>query len=143
MEREGVVREPGPVADPYTELARRLGVLPSNVPIVFDERSGTRLHVDTPDDVDKNNEEFELRMSLLSQSVFEHDSLQRCRANPGLSVSAHKALLEFPRLARIRLQTNRPGRAQREVALGLVPRRVHSLAVQTAVSADAAGKVWK
>ena len=60
------------------------GVLPSNVPIVFDERSGTLLHVDTPDDVDKNNEEFELRMSLLSQSVFEHDYLQRCRANPGL-----------------------------------------------------------
>ncbi|TBU31643.1 UDP-3-O-glucosamine N-acyltransferase [Dichomitus squalens] len=43
------------------------GILPSNVPIVFDERSGTLLHVDTPDDVDKNNEEFELRMSLLSQ----------------------------------------------------------------------------
>jgi len=31
MEREGVQREPGPLADPYTELARRLGVLPSNV----------------------------------------------------------------------------------------------------------------
>jgi phosphoribosylaminoimidazole-succinocarboxamide synthase len=31
MERDGVVREPGPLADPYTELARRLGVLPSNV----------------------------------------------------------------------------------------------------------------
>ena len=31
MEREGIVREPGPLADPYTELARRLGVLPSNV----------------------------------------------------------------------------------------------------------------
>ena len=45
------------------------GILPSNVPVVFDERSGTLLHVDTPDDVDKNNEEFELRMSLLSQSV--------------------------------------------------------------------------
>ena len=31
MERDGVAREPGPLADPYTELARRLGVLPSNV----------------------------------------------------------------------------------------------------------------
>jgi len=29
--REGVVREPAPMADVYTELARRLGVLPSNV----------------------------------------------------------------------------------------------------------------
>ncbi len=30
-ERDGPVREPGPLADVYTELARRLGVLPSNV----------------------------------------------------------------------------------------------------------------
>jgi len=30
-EREGFVREPGPLGDVYTELARRLGVLPSNV----------------------------------------------------------------------------------------------------------------
>ena len=30
-ERDGVAREPGPLADVYTELARRLGVLPSNV----------------------------------------------------------------------------------------------------------------
>ncbi len=30
-DREGQVREPGPLADVYTELARRLGVLPSNV----------------------------------------------------------------------------------------------------------------
>lgn len=30
-EREGVAREPGPLADVYTELARRLGVMPSNV----------------------------------------------------------------------------------------------------------------
>ncbi|PLL12530.1 phosphoribosylaminoimidazolesuccinocarboxamide synthase [Tabrizicola sp. TH137] len=31
MEREGVTRDPGPLPDVYTELARRLGVLPSNV----------------------------------------------------------------------------------------------------------------
>jgi phosphoribosylaminoimidazole-succinocarboxamide synthase len=30
-ERDGVAREPGPLADVHTELARRLGVLPSNV----------------------------------------------------------------------------------------------------------------
>jgi len=30
-DREGQLREPGPLADVYTELARRLGVLPSNV----------------------------------------------------------------------------------------------------------------
>lgn len=43
------------------------GILPSNAPIVFDDRSGTLLYVDTPEDVDKNGDEFELRMSLLSQ----------------------------------------------------------------------------
>ncbi|GBE80970.1 Probable translation initiation factor eIF-2B subunit [Sparassis crispa] len=43
------------------------GVLPSPVSIVWDERTGTLLYIDTPDDVDKNGEEIELRMSLLSQ----------------------------------------------------------------------------
>lgn len=43
------------------------GMLPVNTPIVFDERTGTLLHVDTPDDVDINNEHFLVRMSLLSQ----------------------------------------------------------------------------
>ncbi|KAI0759830.1 UDP-3-O-glucosamine N-acyltransferase [Trametes elegans] len=43
------------------------GPLPTNVPIVFDERSGTLLYVDTPDALDRNNEEFEFRMSLLTQ----------------------------------------------------------------------------
>ena len=47
------------------------GILPTNVPIVFDERSGTLLHIDTSDAADKNNEEFELRMSLLSKSVLD------------------------------------------------------------------------
>lgn len=31
MDRDGAPRDPGPLADPYTELARRLGVMPSNV----------------------------------------------------------------------------------------------------------------
>ncbi|OJT13115.1 hypothetical protein TRAPUB_10341 [Trametes pubescens] len=43
------------------------GMLPVNTPIVFDERTGTLLQVDTPDDVDINNEHFLVRMSLLSQ----------------------------------------------------------------------------
>lgn len=45
------------------------GPLFSPSPIVWDERSGTLLYMDTPDDVDKNGEEIELRMSLLSQYV--------------------------------------------------------------------------
>ncbi len=31
QDRDGIAREPGPLADVYTELARRLGVMPSNV----------------------------------------------------------------------------------------------------------------
>ena len=31
VDRDGTPRDPGPLADVYTELARRLGVLPTNV----------------------------------------------------------------------------------------------------------------
>ncbi|KAG6868924.1 hypothetical protein C0993_007698 [Termitomyces sp. T159_Od127] len=38
-------------------------------PIVWDEATGTLLHIDTPDDQDRNAEELELRMALLSRFV--------------------------------------------------------------------------
>jgi translation initiation factor eIF-2B subunit gamma len=37
------------------------------VPIVWDESTGTLLHIDTLDNQDKNSEEIELRMSLLTR----------------------------------------------------------------------------
>lgn len=40
--------------------------IPMPMPIVWDERSGTLLYVDTPDDVDRNDGQLELSMSLLS-----------------------------------------------------------------------------
>ncbi|KII92286.1 hypothetical protein PLICRDRAFT_172390 [Plicaturopsis crispa FD-325 SS-3] len=43
------------------------GFISTTSPIVWDERTGTLLHVDTPDDADRNSEELELRMGLLSQ----------------------------------------------------------------------------
>ncbi|KAI0633602.1 UDP-3-O-glucosamine N-acyltransferase [Trametes polyzona] len=43
------------------------GMLPVNMPIVFDDKTGTLLHIDTPDDVDRNSDDFLLRMSLLTQ----------------------------------------------------------------------------
>lgn len=45
------------------------GPLASSVPIMWDETSGTLLHIDTPDDQDHNSMELELRMSLLSSFV--------------------------------------------------------------------------
>ena len=45
----------------------------TSIPIVWDKKSGTLLHVDTPDDRDRNAEELEIRMSLLSRSVSSHD----------------------------------------------------------------------
>ncbi|KAH9956472.1 nucleotide-diphospho-sugar transferase [Lactifluus volemus] len=39
----------------------------SSVPIIWDKKSGTLLHIDTPDDRDRNTDELELRMSLLSR----------------------------------------------------------------------------
>jgi len=43
------------------------GPLPSSFPLVWDPSSGTLLHIETPDDQDKNPEDIELRMSLLSR----------------------------------------------------------------------------
>ena len=43
------------------------GLLPTPVPIVWDQPSGTLLYIDTPDDVDKKSEELELGMNLLSR----------------------------------------------------------------------------
>ncbi|KAK1224475.1 Translation initiation factor eIF-2B subunit gamma [Marasmius sp. AFHP31] len=42
------------------------GSLPAPSPIVWDQSTGTLLHIDNPDDLDRNSEELELRMSLLS-----------------------------------------------------------------------------
>lgn len=53
------------------------GPLPQPVPIVWDEPSGTLLHIDTPDDQDKNGEDIELRMALLARSVLKLYSVER------------------------------------------------------------------
>ena len=39
--------------------------LPPTTTIMYDESSGTLLHVDTPDDQDNNSDEIELRMAML------------------------------------------------------------------------------
>lgn len=43
------------------------GMLPPVVPVVWDQPSGTLLHIDTPDDQDRNGEEIELTMSMMSR----------------------------------------------------------------------------
>ncbi|KAJ6557193.1 UDP-3-O-glucosamine N-acyltransferase [Mycena sp. CBHHK59/15] len=43
------------------------GHIAPSVSIVWDKPSSTLLYVDTPDDIDRNSEELELRMSLLSR----------------------------------------------------------------------------
>ncbi|OBZ68149.1 putative translation initiation factor eIF-2B subunit gamma [Grifola frondosa] len=43
------------------------GLTPSSVPVVWDEQTGTLLYIDTPDDIDNNGEDINLRASLLSQ----------------------------------------------------------------------------
>ncbi|GLB37163.1 putative nucleotidyl transferase [Lyophyllum shimeji] len=62
------------------------GPHPQPFPIVWDEDSGTLLHIDTPDDQDKNAEEIELRMALLSRyprtkmsSAFQDSHVYVCR----------------------------------------------------------------
>ncbi|KAE9394986.1 UDP-3-O-glucosamine N-acyltransferase [Gymnopus androsaceus JB14] len=48
-------------------LVEDWGTIPPPVPMVWDEPTGTLLQVETPDDLDRNSDEMELRMSLLSQ----------------------------------------------------------------------------
>ncbi|EIN11299.1 UDP-3-O-glucosamine N-acyltransferase [Punctularia strigosozonata HHB-11173 SS5] len=62
------------------------GMPAQRVPIVYDETTGTLLHIDTPDDSDRNAEEIELRMSLLSKyprtrlsSVFQDSHVYVCK----------------------------------------------------------------
>ena len=45
----------------------------SSVLLIWDKMSGTLLHIDTPDDHDCNSDEIEIRMSLLSWSVFPRE----------------------------------------------------------------------
>ncbi|KAG7086662.1 hypothetical protein E1B28_002602 [Marasmius oreades] len=47
-------------------IVEEWGSPPAPSPIVWDESTGTLLHIDSPDDLDWNSEELELRMSLLS-----------------------------------------------------------------------------
>lgn len=43
------------------------GTVPTSTPVIFDSAGETLLYVDTPDEVDRNSDEIELRMSLLAQ----------------------------------------------------------------------------
>lgn len=45
------------------------GRIGSSASIIWDKTSGTLLHIDTPDDRDRNSDELEIRMSLLSRFV--------------------------------------------------------------------------
>ncbi|KAF9262184.1 UDP-3-O-glucosamine N-acyltransferase [Marasmius fiardii PR-910] len=47
-------------------LVEEWGSPPTPFPIVWDESTGTLLHINNPDDIDRNSEELELRISLLS-----------------------------------------------------------------------------
>jgi translation initiation factor eIF-2B subunit gamma len=62
------------------------GPVPSATPIIWDPSTGTLLHIDTTDDLDRNAEGIELRMSLLSRysraklsSAFQDSHVYVCR----------------------------------------------------------------
>ncbi|TFK44620.1 UDP-3-O-glucosamine N-acyltransferase [Crucibulum laeve] len=64
------------------------GPIASPTLIIWDDLSGTLLHIDTPDDVDRNVDEVELRMSMLSQypktklsSKFQDSHVYVCRSS--------------------------------------------------------------
>lgn len=53
------------------------GIESTTMPIMWDEKSGTLLYVDTPDEVDKNGEDVEVNMGLMSRSGRSRQSLDR------------------------------------------------------------------
>lgn len=48
-------------------LVDEWGPLPAPSPIIWDDLTGTLLYIDTSDDVDRNTDELELRMAMLSR----------------------------------------------------------------------------
>ncbi|KAI0786751.1 UDP-3-O-glucosamine N-acyltransferase [Abortiporus biennis] len=76
------------------------GPPPSAVPIVWDEKTGTLLYVDSPDDVDKNSDELELSMSVLAKyprpklsASFQDSHVYVCR-RPVLEILQDKTRFE-------------------------------------------------
>ena len=66
----------GSIATAYFFEPRRLekgsvpdewGIENTTMPMIWDEKSGTLLYVDTPDEVDKNGEDLEIDMSLMAR----------------------------------------------------------------------------
>jgi translation initiation factor eIF-2B subunit gamma len=48
-------------------LSDEWGPSPNSPPIVWDAKSSTLLHIDTSEDIDKNNEELELSVGMISR----------------------------------------------------------------------------
>lgn len=104
------------------------GLVTPPTPIVWDDNSGTLLHVDTADDLDKNSEELKLRMSLLS--MYASPFLSSPTLQLHFKISSSSPFVEFPRFPCLCLQTVSARRPARETALRLFPRRISSVAVQ-------------
>ena len=47
------------------------GPLPATFPIVWDPSSSTLLHIETPDSLDRNADEIELKLPIISRSVMQ------------------------------------------------------------------------
>jgi translation initiation factor eIF-2B subunit gamma len=81
------------------------GPLTPSTSIVWDESSGTLLNIDTPDDIDRNPEELELRISLLSQHVYSATSTLLPLTKLLLQISSDEIVVQLPRLSCVRLPT--------------------------------------
>ncbi|KAI9509748.1 UDP-3-O-glucosamine N-acyltransferase [Russula earlei] len=98
------------------------GQMRSSVPILWDKKSGTLLHIDTADDYDRNSDELEIRMSLLSRypvaslsSQYTDSHVYVCKRSI-LDVLHHKSMFDsfreefLPWLCKIQYQNSRQGK---------------------------------
>ncbi|KAF8161016.1 UDP-3-O-glucosamine N-acyltransferase [Crassisporium funariophilum] len=95
------------------------GPIPSSTPIIWESSTGTLLHIETPDDLDTNVDEIELRMALLSKyprtklsSALEDSHVYVCRRSvlDLLHAKPHFASLRqefFPWLCNLQYQRHK------------------------------------
>jgi len=117
------------------------GQIGSTVPIIWDNKSGTLLHIDTPDDRDRNSDELEIRMSLLSRypvaslsSQYTDSHAYVCKRSI-LDVLHHKSTFDsfreefLPWLCRIQYQKSKRVKYQR-ILRSISTNEAHALALR-------------
>jgi hypothetical protein len=123
--------EPAPDKGSFEES----GGGPGAPPIVWDDEAGTLLYVSSHDEMDSNQEEVELRMSLLSRRV-DLSTFRKPRPSSTAQRPASEDVEQVPRLSCLRMSKDSLGRFGAQVPPRVFPGGFLSLAMQASVPDD-------